>query len=63
MQNDIVLVLQPDMWSVDYYRDFQTNDLAVTGDFESKQLLAEYTLCSKNEAASGVVRDLTTTTS
>ena len=60
MMNDIVLVLQPDMWSVDYYRDFQTKDLAVTGDFESKQLLAEYTLCSKNEAASGVVRDLST---
>lgn len=58
MQNDIVLILQPDMWSVDYYRDFQTTDLAKTGDFESKQLLVEYTLCSKNEAASGVVRDL-----
>ena len=58
MQTDIVLILQPDMWSVDYYRDFQTTDLAKTGDFESKQLLVEYTLCSKNEAASGVVRDL-----
>jgi hypothetical protein len=60
MLTDTLLVLQPDMWSVDTYRDFQTKDLAVTGDFESKQLLVEYTLCSKNEAASGAIRDLTT---
>jgi len=58
MLNDTLLVLQPDMWSVDTYRDFQTKDLAVTGDFESKQLLVEYTLTSKNEAASGAIRDL-----
>lgn len=60
MLTDTLLVLQPDMWSVDTYRDFQTKDLAVTGDFESKQLLVEYTLTSKNEAASGAIRDLTT---
>jgi hypothetical protein len=60
MLTDTLLVLQPDMWSVDFYRDFQTKDLAVTGDFESKQLLVEYTLCSKNEAASGAIRDLST---
>jgi len=58
MLTDTLLVLQPDMWSVDTYRDFQTKDLAVTGDFESKQLLVEYTLTSKNEAASGAIRDL-----
>lgn len=59
MLNETVLVLQPDMFSVDTYRDFQTNDIAKTGDFESKQLLVEYTLTSKNEAASGAIRDLT----
>lgn len=58
MLNETVLVLQPDMFSVDTYRDFQTNDIAKTGDFESKQLLVEYTLASKNEAASGAIRDL-----
>ena len=58
MLTDTLLILQPDMWSVDTYRDFQTKDLAVTGDFESKQLLVEYTLTSKNEAASGAIRDL-----
>tara|TARA_R100000951_G_scaffold78927_2_gene66954 strand:- start:67 stop:1008 length:942 start_codon:yes stop_codon:yes gene_type:complete len=58
MLNETVLVLQPDMFSVDTYRDFQTSDIAKTGDFESKQLLVEYTLASKNEAASGSIRDL-----
>lgn len=58
MLNETVLVMQPDMFSVDTYRDFQTNDIAKTGDFESKQLLVEYTLTSKNEAASGAIRDL-----
>jgi len=58
MLTDSVLVLQPDMWSVDYYRDFQTIDLAKTGDADEKQMLVEYTLCSKNEAASGVIRDV-----
>jgi len=58
MQTDTVLVIQPDMWSVDTYRDFQTIDLAKVGDSEQKQLLAEYTLKCNNEAASGAIRDL-----
>jgi hypothetical protein len=58
MLTDSVVVLQPDMFSVDFYRDFQTVDLAKTGDADSKQMLVEYTLCSKNEAASGVIRDV-----
>jgi hypothetical protein len=53
-----VLVLEPDMWSVDFYRDFSTNDLAKTGDNERKQLLVEYTLTSKQEASNGIIADL-----
>ena len=53
-------VLSPDMWSVAFLRDFQLMDLAKTGDAEKKAMLAEYTLVSKNEAASGAVFDLTT---
>lgn len=60
METDKVYVLQPDMFSVDYYRDFQTTDLAKTGDSDSKQMLVEYTLCSKNEKASGAILDLET---
>lgn len=60
MQANVALVLETDMWSVDFYRDFMTHDLAKTGDSDKKQMLAEYTLCSKQEAANGIVSDLTT---
>lgn len=58
MRQREVLVLEPDMWSVDYHRDYQTHDLAKTGDSERKQMLVEYTLMSKQEAASGIIADL-----
>ena len=53
-------VIQPDMWGVAFLRDFQLVDLAKSGDAEKKAMLAEYTLVSKNEKASGGVFDLTT---
>jgi hypothetical protein len=53
-------VIQPDMWGVAFLRDFQLMDLAKTGDATKQALLAEYTLVSKNEKASGGVFDLTT---
>ena len=54
------LVLDMDMWKFATLRDFQTYDLAKTGDTERKQLLVEYTLQACNEASSGIVADLTT---
>tara|TARA_R100000655_G_scaffold70847_1_gene109155 strand:+ start:2906 stop:3853 length:948 start_codon:yes stop_codon:yes gene_type:complete len=53
-------VLQPDMFSVAFLRDFSLMDLAKTGDATKQALLAEYTLVSKNEKASGGIFDLTT---
>ena len=47
-----------DMWAIAYLRPFQLNDLAKTGDSEHKQLLAEYALEARNEAASGAVYDV-----
>ena len=58
-RNRDCFVLQPDMWAVAYLRDFQMLDLARTGDAQKKAMLAEYTLVSKNEAASGAIFDLT----
>ena len=58
MRQREVFVLDNDMWSVDFHRDFQMHDLAKTGDSERKQMLTEYTLTSKQEAASGGVFDL-----
>ena len=49
-----------DMWELATLRDIQTVSLAKTGDTEREQLIVEYALCSKNEAASGMVADLTT---
>ena len=55
-----VFVLQPDMFATAFLRAFQLMDLAKTGDATKQALLAEYTLVSKNEKASGAVFDVTT---
>ena len=57
--DETAFVLDPDMAAIAYLRPFQTNELAVTGDNESTQLLCEYTLEVKNEAAHGIIADLT----
>jgi hypothetical protein len=57
--DEVAYVLDPDMAAIAYLRPFQTNELAVTGDNESTQLLCEYTLEVKNEAAHGIIADLT----
>jgi hypothetical protein len=61
MRQREVYVLDSDMWSVDYYRPFTTEPLAKTGDNEKKQMIAEWTLTSREEASSGGCFDLTFT--
>lgn len=53
-------VLDMDYWSVGFLRDFTMHELSKTGDSEKRQLLVELTLISRNEGASGLVADLTT---
>ena len=53
-------VLDMDYWGVAFLRDFSMHELSKTGDSEKRQLLVEATLESRNEAASGLVADLTT---
>lgn len=53
-------VLDMEYWEVQYLQPFSIVPLAKTGHSERRMLSAEFTLCSKNEAASGVVADLTT---
>lgn len=55
-----MLVLEMDMWAMASIADFKENPLAKTGDSDRVQILSEYTLESRNEAASGIVADLTT---
>ena len=54
------LVLQKDMWAVSYLRSPSVQKLSKNGDSERRMVIAEYTLESRNEAASGAVFDLTT---
>jgi hypothetical protein len=56
--DDTAFLLDPEMASVAYLRPFQTNELAKTGDADVTQLLVEYTLEVKNEAAHGIISDL-----
>jgi hypothetical protein len=53
-------VIDPEYWSVAYYRDFKQEEVAKTGDAIKRALLVEFTLVSKNEASSGIIADLTT---
>jgi hypothetical protein len=53
-----IFVLDPEYVSVAYLRPFQTNELAIVGDSQNTQLLCEYTLEVKNEAAQGIIGDL-----
>lgn len=55
-----VFVLDTEYWGVAFLRPFKTEDLAKTGDAQKKHIIVEYTLESRNEAASGVIADLTT---
>lgn len=60
MRSRDALVLQMDMWALASIAEFQETPLAKTGDSDRVQLLSEYTLESRNEAASGGIFDLTT---
>ncbi len=53
-------VLDMNYWAIAYLRPFQSLQLAVTGDSIQRMILAEYTLVSRNEAASAKVADLST---
>jgi hypothetical protein len=57
--DDCAFLVDTDMASVSYLRPFQTNELAKVGDSEQTQLLVEYTLQVNNQAAHGIIADLT----
>ena len=56
--DDVAFLLDPELAAVAYLRPFQTLELAKTGDAETTQLLVEYTLEVKNQAAHGIIADL-----
>ena len=55
-----LLLVDPEFAKVSYLRDFKTVDIATIGDAETKMIVCEYGLEVSNEAAHGIVADLTT---
>jgi len=55
-----VFLVDPEFLEFSTLRNFQTKDLARTGDSERKQILVEYTMEVKNQKAHCAVYDLTT---
>ena len=55
---EVAFVLDPEYAAIAYLRPFATNELSKTGDSEKTQLLVEYTLEVKNEAAHGIIGDI-----
>ena len=55
-----VWIMQSDMWACGILRPTKNTELAKTGDNTTRQVLTELTLISKNEKASGLVADCTT---
>lgn len=54
------LLIDPEYIGVAYLRPFKTQKLAKTGDSDRMQLIVEYGLVVKNQAAHGHIADLTT---
>jgi hypothetical protein len=57
-RNRTAFVLQSDMWQIAWLDPIRIEDIAKTGDAMKKLLVGEYGLLSRNEAASGVIADL-----
>ena len=53
-----LLLVDPEFAKVSYLRSFDTIDIATIGDAETKMIVVEYGLEVSNEAAHGVVADL-----
>lgn len=57
----VAYLLDPEYAEIAYLQRMKTETLAKTGHSDRRMLSAELTLCLKNEAAHGIIRDLNTT--
>lgn len=60
-RNRTALILDTEYWALAYLRPFQQFELAKTGDSEKREMLAEWTLVARNQAASGKIADIDST--
>ena len=58
IRNTDVFIVDHDMLGIAYLRPFETERLAKTGDSEKFNVISEWTLVVKNEAAHGLIADL-----
>jgi len=58
MRTRDALLIDPEYAALAYLRPFATTDLAKTGDSDKTQLLCEFTLEMRNEAAHSIIADL-----
>ncbi len=56
-----IFVLDMDMWEIAYLDTYKTETIAKIGDHERRMLLVDWTVCSHNEAASGLSADINDT--
>lgn len=56
-----VYVLDSEYWEVSYLDGYKTETIAKVGDHERRMILVDWTLCSLNEAASGLIADINDT--
>ncbi len=55
-------ILDTEYWEITYLDGYKTETIAKIGDAERRHILVDWSLCSKNEAASGIVADVDSTT-
>jgi len=53
-----VWILDTEYWEISYLDGYKTETIAKIGDAERRHILVDWGVCSKNEAASGVVADV-----
>ena len=53
-----VFILDMEYWSISYLRNYRTEAIAKDGDADNRQMLVDWTVCSKNEAASALIADV-----
>jgi len=53
-------ILETDKWALGFLRPFADEELSKTGDSDKRLIITEWTLESRNQAASGVIADIST---
>lgn len=54
----VLFIYSAAMWAVSYLRNFRTIQLSTTGDAQNRELLVDYALVCKNEAANAIITDI-----